>query len=119
MRLADQPAQTLEILDGVAQAVDVVEPQPVKLSLRNQPLDQAMDRLEGAGVLDTQACQRIDVEEAPVIDVAGSEAPVTELVVLALEQMMQRLRLSCAICACAIGIEPARDDVGGPRDAFQ
>ena len=103
MRLADQPAQALEILDGIAQAVDVVEPQPVKLSFRNQPFDHPMDRFEGAGVLDAQARQRVDVEEAPVVDVAGSEPPVTELVVLAFEQMMQRLRRRCAIRPGAIG----------------
>src|SRR6185295_5587924 len=85
MRVADQPAQALEILYGIAQAIDMVEPQPVQLSLRNQPFDQPMDRLEGAGVLDAQAGQRIDVEEAPVVDVAGSKPPVAELVVLAFE----------------------------------
>ena len=97
MRVADQPAQALEILDGIAQAVDVVEPQPLQLALRDQPFDQPMDRLEGAGVLDAQARQRIDVEKAPVVDVAGSKPPVAELVVLAFEQMVQRKRRRGAI----------------------
>src|SRR5215213_6787461 len=101
--IADQPAQPLEILNGIAQAIDVVEPQPVKLSFRNQPFDQAMDRLEGAGVLDAQARQRIDVEEAPVVDVAGSEPPMAELVMLAFEQMVQHLRRRSAIRPGAIG----------------
>ena len=56
-----------------------------------------MDRLECAGVLDAQARQRIDVEEAPVVDVAGSEPPMTELVVLTFEQMVQRKRWRGAI----------------------
>ena len=97
----------------------MVEPQPVKLSLRNQPFDQAMDRLEGAGVLDAQARQCIDVEEAPVVDVAGSEPPVAELVVLAFEQMVQRKRRRCAIRSGAIGREPTRDGVVGSRYALQ
>ena len=87
MRVADQSAQALEVLDGVAQAIDVVEPQPLQLAFRDQPSDQAMDRLEGAGVLDAQPRQRIDVEKAPVVDVAGSKPPVAELIVLAFEQM--------------------------------
>ena len=40
--------------------------------------------------LDAQRGQLVHVEEAPVIDVAGSEPPVAELVVLAFEQMVQR-----------------------------
>src|SRR6185312_7588940 len=102
MCLAYHPAQALEVLDGIAQAIDVVEPQPLQLSLCDQPLDQPMDRLERAGVLDAQARQRIDVEEAPVVDVAGSEPPVAELVVLAFEQMMQRQRRRGAIRPGAI-----------------
>src|SRR4029450_10437739 len=78
-----------------------------------------MDRLEGAGVLDAQAGQRIDVEEAPVVDVAGSKPPVAELVVLALEQMVQRKRRRGAIRPGAIGGEAARDDVGRAGDRFQ
>ena len=92
LRLADQPAKALEVLDGIAQAVDVVEPQPLQLAFRDQPPDQAMDRLERAGVLDAQSRKRIDIEEAAVVDVAGSEPPVAEPVVLAFEQMVQRQR---------------------------
>ena len=65
---------------------------PLQLALGDQPLDQPVDRLEGAGVLDAQAGQRVDVEEAPVVDVAGGKPPVAELVVLAFEQMVQRQR---------------------------
>ena len=115
MRFADQPAQALEVLNGIAQAIDVVEPQPVKLSLRNQPFDQPMDRLERAGVLDAQARQRIDVEEAPVVDVAGSKPPMAELVVLAFEQMVQRERRRCSIRPGAIGFQPSGDDISARR----
>ena len=103
MRVADQPAQALKILDGIAQAIDVVEPQPLQLSFRDQPFDQPMNRLEGACVLDAQARQRIDVEEAPVVDVAGSKPPMTKLVMLAFEQVVQRKRRRGAIRPGAIG----------------
>ena len=43
-RVTDQAAQALKILGGIAQAVDVVEPQALKLSLRDQLSDQAYER---------------------------------------------------------------------------
>ena len=78
-----------------------------------------MDRLEGAGVLDPQPGQRIDVEKAPVVDVTGSEPPVAELVVLALQQMVQRKCRRGAIRSGAIGVEPAGDHIGRAGDRFQ
>ena len=93
MRLADQPPQSLEILRGIAQAVDVIEPQPLQPVFRDQALHQPVNGVERAGVLDPQSGQRIDVEEAPVVDFAGGEPPLPELVVLTLQQMMQRQRL--------------------------
>jgi hypothetical protein len=96
----------------------MIEPQAPKLSFRYQLFDHPMDRLEGAGVLDAQARQRIDVEEAPVVDVAGSEPPMTELVVLAFEQMVQRKRWRGAIRPGAIGFQPSRDDISRAGDRF-
>jgi len=78
-----------------------------------------MNRLEGAGVLDPQPRQRIDVEEAPVIDVAGGEPPVAEPVVLALQQMVQRQRLRRPVRCGAIGGEAARDDLGATGNVPQ
>ena len=92
---------------------------PCSLSVRDQRFDQAMDGIESAGVLDAQSGQRIDVEEAPIVDVAGGKPPMAELVVLAFQQMMQRQCLRAAVGACAIGIQPARDDLGAARDVFQ
>ena len=73
----------------IAQPVDVIEPQALQPAVRDQAADQPMDRLEGGGVLDAQAGQRIDVEEAPVVDLAAGEPPVGQPVVLALQQVMQ------------------------------
>src|SRR5689334_1620723 len=116
LRLADQAAQTLKILRGIAQAIDMVEPQALQLSFRNQALHQPVCGFEDAGLLDAQACQRINVEEAAIIDVAGSEPPVAEPVMLALEQMVQRQRPGRAVGAGAIGIESPRNDLGTPVD---
>ena len=118
-RVADQAAQALKILRGVAQAVDVVEPQSLQLSVRDQLLDQTMDGREGAGILHAQAGQRIDVEETAIIDVAGGKPPMAELVVLAFEQMVQCQRLRRAAGAGAIGGKSARDDLGAAGDIFQ
>ena len=78
-----------------------------------------MDGGEGAGILDPQSRQRIDVEKAPVVDVAGSEPPMPEPVMLALQQVMQRERLRRAVGSGPKGVEPARDDLGASGDAFQ
>ena len=119
LRLADQPAQALKILRGIAQAVDVVEPQALQLALRDQLFDQGMDGVERAGILDAQPRQRVDVEEAAVVDVAGSEPPVAEPVVLAFEQMMQRQRWRGAFRPGAVGGQSAFDDIGAAVDRFQ
>ncbi len=92
---------------------------PCSFTFCDQFSDQAMNGVERAGVLDPQSRQRIDVEKAPVVDVAGGEPPVTEPVVLAFQQMMQREGLGGAIRAGAIGGEPARDHVGGPGDVCE
>src|SRR5216684_7473328 len=115
----DQAAQALKILRGIAQAVDVIEPQALQLAFRDQLSDQAMDGLEGAGILDPQSGQRIDVKKAPIIDVAGGEPPVAESVVLTFEQMMQRQDLRRPLRTCLRGVEPTRDNVSTPGDAFQ
>src|SRR5258708_9389868 len=79
LSVTNQAAQTLEILRGVAQAVDMVEPQPMQSSFRDQCPDQPMRGLERAGVLDAEACERIDIEESAVCDFAGSAPPAAEL----------------------------------------
>src|ERR1700682_2578922 len=117
--LADQAAQALKVLRGIAQAVDMVETQALELSLRDQCFDEAMDGVERAGILDPQSSQRVDVEEATVIDIAGSQPPVAELVMLAFEQGMQRLRLRRVIRSCPIGVQPARDNFGASGNRSQ
>src|SRR6202043_3586179 len=93
--------------------------QALQFAFRDQLPDQAVDGLESAGILDPQSGQSIDVEKAPVVDVAGSQSPMPEPVVLALEQMMQRQDLRRAIRSGPIGVEPARDDLGASGEASQ
>ncbi len=114
----DQAAQALKILRGIAQAVDMIEPQALQLAFRDQLPDQTMDGIERAGILDPQSGKRIDVEKTPIVDVAGGKPPVAELVVLAFQQMMQRQDLGGAIWSGPIGVQPACDIVSTPGDAF-
>ena len=115
-RVADQPAEPDEILRGVAQAIDVIEPQPLQLAFFDQSLDHPMDGRERAGVLDPQTCERIDVEEAAVVDVAGGEPPMAEPVVLAFQEVVQREGRREAIRPRAIGGKSACDDLTASRD---
>ena len=71
--------QALEILRGIAQAVDMVEPQALQLAFGDQLPDQAMSGVERAGVFDPQSRQRIDVEKAAIVDVARRQPPVASL----------------------------------------
>ncbi|MHC2176207.1 hypothetical protein ACVIQW_005594 [Bradyrhizobium diazoefficiens] len=119
LRVAHQPAQPLAVLGGIAQAVDVIEPDAVQPAVGHELLHQPVRGSECAGVLDAQAGEPVDVEEAAVVDVAGGEPPMTELVVLALQQMMQRQRLRRTILGRTIGGKAARDDVGRARDLLQ
>src|ERR1700722_660213 len=89
----------------------MVEPQPLKFSLRDQFPDQTMRRIEGACIFHPQPRERIDVEEAAVIDVARSKPLMAKLVMLAFKQMVQRKRLCGAIRSGPISSEATRDQL--------
>ena len=69
LRVADQPAQLLQVTDRIEQAVDVIDPQALDLVLGDQPANEGVDLLERRPVFDAQPCERVDVEEAAVVDV--------------------------------------------------
>src|SRR5690606_15984873 len=50
---------------------------------------QTMNRREDIGIFDADRCQRVDVEEAPVVDLVGRRAPGREPIRLRLEQVVQ------------------------------
>src|SRR5690606_12076285 len=53
----------------------------------------------------------VDVEEPAVADIAGSQPPVRELVVLALEQMMQCRCLRWSVGSRSISLKTPIDDI--------
>ena len=109
LRLEDQPAQPHEVLRGILQPVDVIEPQALDLVLGDETLHQHMDAIESAAVFDAQPSQRVDVEEAAIVDLAGRETPIGEAVMLSLEQVMKRGGRGGVLRVRAIGGEPCCD----------
>ena len=87
---AHKLVQPLRILAGVAQTVDMVEPQSLQLSGRDQSRDQRMDCSERGRIFDADSGEVVDIEKAPVIDRRKCDAPVCDPIVLALEQAMQQ-----------------------------
>ena len=115
----DQAAQALEILRGIAQAIDMIEPQALQPVFGDQPPDQGVHGIEGGGILDAQSGQRVDVKKSPVVDVAGSQPPMAQFVVLAFQQMMQGRDLRRTPRSGTIRLQPARDDIGTFWRVFQ
>src|SRR5262245_28424340 len=116
MRFVNEVVQPSEILMRVSQAVDMVEAQALQLPVRKEPAHQSMDGGKGGGVLHAQARKAVDVEEAPVIDLAAGQLPMGEAVILPLEQAMQMEHCCASACCRAIGLEPALDDRRGAVD---
>jgi hypothetical protein len=114
-----QATQPLAILRGVPQAVDMIEPQPVEPVFRDHPGDQPVRRRKGPGVLDPQARQRVDVEEAAIVDITRCQTPVRDPVVLPLQEVVEGEVLSGAPGPGTVGLKPAFDDLRGPFDRLQ
>ena len=105
LRGPHQAAQPLAILRGIPQAVDVIEPQPVKPAFCDQPGNQPVRRRKSPGVLDPQARQRIDVEEAAIVDITRCQSPMRDPVVLPLQEVMKGEVLSGAPGSGAVCLE--------------
>src|SRR3954470_24574435 len=97
----------------------MIEPQPFQLAFGDQPFNQSMDGFERGGILDPQSRERVDVKKAPVIDVARSEPPMGQSVMLAFEQVMQCQGLHGPIRTGPISLESLLDDLGAASDALQ
>ena len=69
----------------------MIDPHAGHPSLGDEPGQQSVDRREDVGILDAQAGERVDVEEAPVVDLVRRGAPVGEAIGLLLEQLVQRV----------------------------
>ena len=79
--------QAAGVLRRIAQAVDMVEAQALQRVLRDQARHQ---RMEHGGILDADAGEVADIEEAPIVHRREGDAPIGEAVMLALEQAVQR-----------------------------
>ena len=78
-----------EVVQGVGEAVGVVDAQADHAPLADPAEDQAVDVLEDQLVLDPDAGQLGDVEEPPVVDLLGRDPPVREAVHLVFEQVVE------------------------------
>ena len=78
-----QLGEVVEVAPRVAQAVGVVDPQPVDQALGEPAPDLDVRVGEHLGVLDAHRRQRVHREEAAVVQAVVGDAPVDQLVVLA------------------------------------
>ena len=95
----------------VTQSIDVVEAQPMQTAFGDEAADERMNRLEGTAVFDGQPGQRVDVEEAPIIDLAPGKPPMRKTIVLTLKQIMESDDGVRSPAAGAIGAQAAFDHV--------
>ena len=70
LRLQQQSPQPLKVLCGIAQPIDMIEPQSFQFALRDQLSDQPMDGFESAGIFNAQSGKRVDIKKAPIVDIA-------------------------------------------------
>ena len=70
-KAAAAPLQPIDILLGIEESVDMVDPQARELAF-GEPAEQlTVRRLEQLAQLHADPGQLVDVEEAPVIDLVG------------------------------------------------
>ncbi|SRR6266550_3740300 len=100
----------------VTQPIDVVEAQSMQAAFGDEAADERMNRVEGAAVFDAQPGQRVDVEEAPIVDLAAGKPPMPEAIVLALEQVMEGEDGVRSPAAGAIGAQATFDHVFAAGD---
>jgi hypothetical protein len=88
---AGRGAEAAEVRLRLAEAVDVVQPEPVDRAAADQLEDQAVGLLEDACVLHAEADERLDVEEAAVVQLLARGPPERQAVVLAAEERVERV----------------------------
>ena len=84
----------------------MIDAEPGDHTTTNPLENGAVDEVEDLGVLDANACQIGDVEEAAIVDARGPGTPVGEAKVLGFEDPVRR---------CRIGIPLYRGRVRGQR----
>src|SRR6185436_7307550 len=78
--------------------------------------DQGMNGGKGAGILDPQSGQRVDVKKSAIVDVAPRQPPICQAVMLALEQVMQGQHGSRFAARRSVGAQAAINDLLCSRD---
>ena len=74
----------------VGHAVDVIDAQAVDQAVPDQLTDDAVGGVEDLGVLGPQGDQRVDIQEAAVVELVGRDLPAGEAVGLRVEEGVQR-----------------------------
>lgn len=80
---------TLTVSGRIMEAVDVVDPQPLYLALRQEPEDQLVRRFEQRRHLHAQAGEVVDLEKASIVDFVGGDPPIRDAVVLRFQEAMK------------------------------
>ena len=91
---AGDRGQVVEVAAGVAQAVGMVDPQPVDQAFVEPAADLDVRVGEHLRVLDADRGERVHGEEAPVVEAGVGDLPVHELVVLAI---VDRVRVGAVV----------------------
>ncbi len=84
-----QLSQPGKILRRIEQAVRVIDPQPVDLSLLHELQAQPMCGGEHRLVLHAQRGQVVDIEEPPIVDIVRRHPPIREPKRLIFQQLVQ------------------------------
>ncbi len=114
-RLAASLAQRRAIGGGVEQPVDMVDTQPVDLSMIDHVEHQPVGCIEQLGQFDAQPGQIVDVEKPAVVDLLGGNAPVGDPISLLLQQPMQTAKARRPSRGPGEGLHRRRDRVGKCR----
>lgn len=89
---AAQPLlQRFEVGVGIVDPVEMIDAKAGDSSLRDEPQDQGVGRLEHRRVAHPDADQVGDVEEAAVVDLTGRQPPVAEPVGLRLDHLVEQV----------------------------
>src|SRR5262245_57425552 len=85
--------QPLQVLERIMQAVDMIDAHAVQRTFSQPAQDKAVRVAKNLLIFHPQANQAVDVEEAPVAEVAPCGAPERQPVVLAFEHLMQKINV--------------------------
>ena len=109
--------QATEVVLRIAQPVRMVDTKPVEHAVAEPAQDERMGRREHPIVLRAEPHERVDVEEAPIAQLAAGRPPERQTVVLALEERVQRV--GARIHLVDDLVDDGRDFGVLPEQAFQ